>query len=367
MVGRRLEARTPRGEQRCRTDCSALAFRGARCPAPVRSRLWRLVRSRWRCSSWGPVKLVRLTGPRRLGTSRQGRGSAHGTNRSTREAARQAACRSSRTSSRRGPVPDGHQRRRHPGRGLPDAGLGWRVHAAARGRRTPAGSRTHHRSSVRPRSSSEPATPPSTALPGWHASGLRPGGRPGGDGLLLPGARDRRRGDRGSQITLDDATGLLLRMCPPRATWTRSRWTPTWPSMPARSPPRSRRTCAAPRTRSTADGYSAAADRHGQRPAGRGWRAPARGHPARPLTGRDRGAAGCRRRCSARVLPKSAQGSAPPVYVLLNPIPFEEVDDNSDLSLASEEGTRKLIDQVSAQVATHPGPGRHRHQGRRRR
>ena len=57
----------------------------------------------------------------------------------------------------------------------------------------------------------------------------------------------------------------------------------------------------------------------------------------------------------ARVLPKSAQGSAPPVYVLLNPIPFEE-SDNSDLSLASEEGTRKLIDQVSAQVATIPVP-----------
>jgi len=57
----------------------------------------------------------------------------------------------------------------------------------------------------------------------------------------------------------------------------------------------------------------------------------------------------------ARVLPRSGQGSAPPVYVLLNPIPFEGTD-NSDLSLATEEGTRRLIDEVSAQVATIPVP-----------
>lgn len=57
----------------------------------------------------------------------------------------------------------------------------------------------------------------------------------------------------------------------------------------------------------------------------------------------------------ARVLPKTQQGTAPPVYVLLNPILFDEPD-SSDLPLASPEGEQKLIADVSAQVAGIPVP-----------
>lgn len=58
-----------------------------------------------------------------------------------------------------------------------------------------------------------------------------------------------------------------------------------------------------------------------------------------------------------QILPKTAHGTAPPVYVLLNPIPFDEGEpDNDDVPLATEEGTKKLIEQVSAQVADIPGP-----------
>lgn len=55
----------------------------------------------------------------------------------------------------------------------------------------------------------------------------------------------------------------------------------------------------------------------------------------------------------ARVLPETGQGTAPPVYVLLNPIPFDEPD-NPDLPLATEAGTKKLIDEVSASVRDVP-------------
>jgi len=59
----------------------------------------------------------------------------------------------------------------------------------------------------------------------------------------------------------------------------------------------------------------------------------------------------------ARVLSKTDQGSAPRVYVLLNPIPFtEDEPENTDLSLATEEGTRKLIAKVSSEVANVPVP-----------
>jgi hypothetical protein len=59
----------------------------------------------------------------------------------------------------------------------------------------------------------------------------------------------------------------------------------------------------------------------------------------------------------ARVLPKTADGTAPRVYVLLNPIPFDEgAAQDPDLSLATEAGTKKLIDQVSAQVRKVPVP-----------
>ena len=54
----------------------------------------------------------------------------------------------------------------------------------------------------------------------------------------------------------------------------------------------------------------------------------------------------------ARLLPKTGQGTAPPVYVLLNPFPFDESEDSDDLSLATAEGRRQLIDDVSAQVRT---------------
>ena len=61
----------------------------------------------------------------------------------------------------------------------------------------------------------------------------------------------------------------------------------------------------------------------------------------------------------ARVLPETGQGKAPRVFVLLNPIPFDEgatQDQDPDLSLATDEGTKKLIDQVSAQVSKVPVP-----------
>lgn len=54
----------------------------------------------------------------------------------------------------------------------------------------------------------------------------------------------------------------------------------------------------------------------------------------------------------ATLLPKTGQGKAPGVFVLLNPIPFEEgeLDNTTDFPLATDEGTKKLIDHVSAQV-----------------
>jgi hypothetical protein len=60
----------------------------------------------------------------------------------------------------------------------------------------------------------------------------------------------------------------------------------------------------------------------------------------------------------ATILPKTGQGKAPRVFVLLNPIPFDEgePDNGTDFPLATEEGTKKLIDQVSAQVAKVPVP-----------
>ena len=60
----------------------------------------------------------------------------------------------------------------------------------------------------------------------------------------------------------------------------------------------------------------------------------------------------------ATVLPRTAGGTAPRVYVLLNPIPFDEGEPgtSTDFPLATEEGTRKLIDTVSAQVAKVPVP-----------
>ena len=60
----------------------------------------------------------------------------------------------------------------------------------------------------------------------------------------------------------------------------------------------------------------------------------------------------------AKVLPESGQGKAPRVFVLLNPIPFDEgePDNSTDFPLATEEGTKKLIDQVSAQVRNVPVP-----------
>ena len=60
----------------------------------------------------------------------------------------------------------------------------------------------------------------------------------------------------------------------------------------------------------------------------------------------------------ARVLPQTSGGTAPRVYVLLNPIPFEGEGDAEvpDFPLTTEEGTKKLIDAVSAQVADVPVP-----------
>ncbi len=60
----------------------------------------------------------------------------------------------------------------------------------------------------------------------------------------------------------------------------------------------------------------------------------------------------------ATLLPKTHQGKTPRVFVLLNPIAFDEneSDSSTDFSLATEEGTRKLIDSVSAQVRDVPVP-----------
>ncbi|HSF98028.1 MAG TPA: hypothetical protein VLA55_05000 [Ornithinibacter sp.] len=57
----------------------------------------------------------------------------------------------------------------------------------------------------------------------------------------------------------------------------------------------------------------------------------------------------------AHILPRTDQGTAPPVYVLLNPLPFDEAD-SSDLPLASAEGEQKLLADVSAQVSDVPVP-----------
>jgi hypothetical protein len=57
----------------------------------------------------------------------------------------------------------------------------------------------------------------------------------------------------------------------------------------------------------------------------------------------------------AHVLPRTDRGTTPPVYVLLNPIAFDEAD-NGDLPLSTQEGTRKLVDEVSAQVLDIPVP-----------
>ena len=53
------------------------------------------------------------------------------------------------------------------------------------------------------------------------------------------------------------------------------------------------------------------------------------------------------------LLPKTSQGKAPRVFVLLNPITLDEgkPDSATDFPLATEEGTKKLLDSVSAQVS----------------
>jgi hypothetical protein len=57
------------------------------------------------------------------------------------------------------------------------------------------------------------------------------------------------------------------------------------------------------------------------------------------------------------VLPRTDGGTAPRVYVLLNPITAsEEEAADPDLSLATEEGTRKLLAKVSEQVRDVPVP-----------
>jgi hypothetical protein len=60
----------------------------------------------------------------------------------------------------------------------------------------------------------------------------------------------------------------------------------------------------------------------------------------------------------ATLLPKTGQGKAPHVFVLLNPITFDQgrPDSATDFPLATEEGTRKLIDTVSGQVRGVPVP-----------
>jgi hypothetical protein len=57
------------------------------------------------------------------------------------------------------------------------------------------------------------------------------------------------------------------------------------------------------------------------------------------------------------VLPRTDGGTAPRVYVLLNPITAsEEEAADPDLSLATEEGTRELLARVSEQVRDVPVP-----------
>jgi hypothetical protein len=57
------------------------------------------------------------------------------------------------------------------------------------------------------------------------------------------------------------------------------------------------------------------------------------------------------------VLPRTHGGTAPRVYVLLNPIlASEEESADPDLSLATEEGTRRLLARVSEQVRDVPVP-----------
>jgi hypothetical protein len=53
------------------------------------------------------------------------------------------------------------------------------------------------------------------------------------------------------------------------------------------------------------------------------------------------------------LLPKTSQGKAPRVFVLLNPITLDEgkPDSATEFPLATEEGTKKLLDSVSAQVS----------------
>ncbi len=60
----------------------------------------------------------------------------------------------------------------------------------------------------------------------------------------------------------------------------------------------------------------------------------------------------------ATLLPRTRQGTVPRVFVLLNPIAFDEgeADSPTDFPLATEEGTRKLIDSVSAKVRDVPVP-----------
>lgn len=59
----------------------------------------------------------------------------------------------------------------------------------------------------------------------------------------------------------------------------------------------------------------------------------------------------------AQVLPRTSGGTAPRVYVLLNPILFDEgTTGDPELSLATEEGTKRLLEKVSAQVADVPVP-----------
>ncbi|MFL6081130.1 MAG: hypothetical protein ACJ714_14470 [Ornithinibacter sp.] len=60
----------------------------------------------------------------------------------------------------------------------------------------------------------------------------------------------------------------------------------------------------------------------------------------------------------ATLLPRTDRGTSPRVFVLLNPIAFDEgaTDSATDFPLATEEGTQKLIDSVSATVRDVPVP-----------
>ncbi len=60
----------------------------------------------------------------------------------------------------------------------------------------------------------------------------------------------------------------------------------------------------------------------------------------------------------ATLMPRTSRGKAPRVFVLLNPIPFDEgaPDSPTDFPLATEEGTKKLMDSVSARVHDLPVP-----------